>query len=223
MGKYPNIKHPEENKSRLGGYGRAYFEISQKEYSKYLEDYDSYEHESDPGDKSKFEDEAFEAAVKTIIFASLCVEASINDYAAWQLGDNYFESHLSNLDVASKWVVIPNLICGVSFDKSGPGFSALKSLMRFRNLLIHNKSENLSLSHPSLDELLTKRTDEFTENTHNAYRALLFLSFEFDMLVGPKYNPIGTLDKEINWTLSIPENLLDIFSKCKNIVTRNAS
>ncbi len=82
--------------------------------------------------QSELDSMHFEAGVKTILFAALSVEAAINDYAAWQLSDSYFDKHLSSLDVLSKWVVIPKLVCGQSIKKSGPAYSSLKKINYFK-------------------------------------------------------------------------------------------
>ncbi len=62
----------------------------------------------------------------------MCLEAAINDYAGTHLETGYFETHLSSLDVVSKWVVIPKLVCSNQLDKSSAAFGALKHLIRAR-------------------------------------------------------------------------------------------
>lgn len=221
MKSYPDVKHPKSYKSRLGGYGDFYFGVSQDQYSLlvYLEA--KFDLETDEYKKSEIGDLCFEAGVKTILFAALCVEASINDYAAWQLGDNYFEKHLANIDVASKWVVIPKLVCGKEINKSGAGYAGLKELIRSRNALAHNKSKHLDVNDPQLPGKLEARTRKFYDSAHAAYKALLLISLEFDQLVGPQFNPLRTLDKGISPLLKIPSNIIDVHADCKNIMARN--
>ncbi|MBU2884800.1 hypothetical protein KO507_03360 [Gilvimarinus agarilyticus] len=221
MNSYPDVKHPKTYKSRLGGYGDFYFRVSQDEYSKLVDLEAKYESETDDYEKSEVGNLCFEAGVKTILFAALCVEASINDYAAWQLGDSYFEKHLANLDVASKWVVIPKLVCGKEINKSGAGYAELKALIRSRNELAHNKSKHLDINNPQLPSKLEARTTKFYGSAHAAYKTLLLISLEFDQLVGPHFNPLRTLDKEISPMLEIPSNIIGVYADCKNIITRN--
>ena len=215
--------HPQEVKSRLGGYSYAYCEFSEKEFSKSIEIEERWKKENDPLLRSDLEDLHFEAGVKTILFAALGIEAGINDYAAWQLGDSYFDKHLSSLDVLSKWVVIPNLVCGKSIDKSGPAYSALKKLITSRNDLAHNKSRHLDLSAPNLVEKLEKRSADFDANIYNAYRAIVLLSLTMDNLIGHGYNPLKSFDRKVNLMLDIPTNIKSVVNDCRNIITRNYS
>ncbi len=180
-------------------------------------------YEKDEIAQSEIENEVFTVGIKTTLFGALSLEAGINDYGAWQLGDKYFETHLANLDVASKWVVIPKLICGKSIKKSGVAYSAMKQLIRARNGLVHNKSQNLDWSDPSLHLKLTKRDNEFVKNVHNAYRAIVLLSLEMDSLVGARYNPLMSFDKIINISLNTPVNIREVVNECRNIVSRNNS
>jgi len=94
--------HPQEHKSRLGGHSNIYCDIAELEFSRSIEIESQYEKEEDEFIRSDLEDQHVESGIKTIIFSALSVEAGINDYAAWQLGDSYFDKHLSSLDVVSK-------------------------------------------------------------------------------------------------------------------------
>jgi hypothetical protein len=218
-----NVDHPKEHKSRLGGHSYFYCDIAEREFSRSIEIGMQYESEEDEQTQSNLEDKYAVAGVKSIIFSALSVEAAINDYAAWQLGDNYFVKHLSSLDVASKWVVIPKLVCGKSIDKSGPGFSALKKLISARNDLVHNKSTHLDLSDPNLAVKLEKRSNSFDENIANSYRAVVLLSLTMDRLVGNHYNPLRTFDKEASLISIIPDNIVGVINDCRTIISRNRS
>ena len=77
------------------------------------------------------------AGLKTIVFAAMCIEAAAFDFAATQLSDSYAQRYLDKLDLVSKWVVVPKLICGRSLKESGPSLNALRVLVRARNALVH--------------------------------------------------------------------------------------
>jgi hypothetical protein len=215
--------HPQVEKSRLGGFSYAYCDFSEKEFSNSIEIEERCKNEGDIHILSDLENLHFEAGVKTILFAALSIEAAINDYAGWQLGDSYFDNHLSSLDVLSKWVVIPNLVCGKSIDKSGPAYSALKKLITSRNELTHNKSRHLDLSVPDLAGKLEKRSADFDANIYNAYRAIVLLSLTMDKLVGHVYNPLKSFDRKVNLTIGIPENIKGVVNECRNIIARYPS
>ncbi|MDA3877708.1 MAG: hypothetical protein PF483_11550 [Halothiobacillus sp.] len=221
MKSYPEVEHPKADKSRFGGYGDFYFRVSEEQYSLLVELEEKHELEEDEYKRSEIDDLCFEAGVKTILFAALCVESSINDYAAWQLGDKYFEKHLSNMDVISKWVVIPKLVCRKEIDKSASAYACLSDLIKSRNELVHNKSKHLDISDPELPKKLDERTTKFYDAAHNAYKTLLLLSLEFDQLVGPRYNPLRTLDKDLSPMLDTPQNILKVHVDCKNIASKN--
>jgi hypothetical protein len=216
-------KHLKEDKYRLGSLSHVYFSMCESAYSMTISIQKNIQNENGEFEKFELEHEQFKYGIKAIVFAAMCVEAAINDYAGWQLGDNYFEKHLSSLDVVSKWIVIPKLVCGHTIDKSGPAHSSLKRLVKDRNSFVHNRSKDFDFSDPDMHLKIEKNEKEFKESTDNAYRALILLTLEMDMVLGEMYNPLKTLNKEFNPTLEIPENLESIVNNCRSIVKKNNS
>lgn len=212
------VKHPTDSYSRAGGLHRAYFDIAQDEYAKSLEVESIDTSDIDPYEKMCISSRVGEHKVKAIIFAALCVEAAINDYAGIHFGDKYSEKHLQSLDVVSKWVIIPKLACGKSIDKSGPSFSALTQLVKSRNTLVHNKSKNFNPSDPDCAKKMSKNEADFNSDFENSLKALYLLSMEMDFLLGQTHNPIRTLDKKFNPLLEIPKQVEPLFNKCKKII-----
>jgi hypothetical protein len=84
-----------------------------------------------------------ELLIKSVIFAHMCLEAFIYDYAAHYFSDAYAKKHLDKLDFPSKWVLIPKLIMGRDFPKESKAFEYLIKLNRYRNEFIHPKSKAL--------------------------------------------------------------------------------
>lgn len=212
------VKHPRETYARSGGLCFVYFDIAQDEYVKCLDVASIDTSNMHPAEEVEISSRADEHAIKAIIFAALCVEAAINDYAGLHLGDSYSEKHLQNLDVVSKWVVIPTLVCGKSIDKSGPAFGALKKLVKARNKLVHNKSREFSPSVPGFADRIDKIDAEFQDDFKNSLRVLYLMCMEMDFVVGQMNNPIRTLDKKFNVTLEIPMQVKPLFDECKKIV-----
>lgn len=211
--------HPKEYKSRLGSYSYTYFYISEVAYSNYIKLLDDLEGATDEIKRFEIENSIFDEGVKTIIFSALSVESAINDYAAWQLGDKYFDDHISSMDVVSKWIVVPKLVYGSSIDKSGPAYSALKHLIKSRNELIHNKSRNFDLNDPSLAKKLLDRVDKFKLGVENAYKAIILLSLTMDDLIGVGYNPLPSFDESVNIMLDTPPNLKRFLGDYKKIIS----
>jgi hypothetical protein len=103
-----------------------------------------------------------QAAMIVITFAAMALEAFFYDYAADALGDNYVKDHIDKLDLPSKYLVYPKLVCGKGPDKSDHTFELVDKLNKLRNLLVHSKSRAFPL------EDLGKASDH-----HDAYNARL--------------------------------------------------
>jgi hypothetical protein len=69
--------------------------------------------ESVPGDRTK----VYETGFSAIIFAGIAAESIIYDFSARYLGDSYVEAHLDKLDLVSKWIVVPRMVCGAEMPK----------------------------------------------------------------------------------------------------------
>lgn len=63
-----------------------------------------------------------DTGLQTIVFAALCLEAAIFDYAAVHLGDAYVRDHLDKIDLLSKWVVVMRFVSDHEYQK---GYRAL--------------------------------------------------------------------------------------------------
>jgi hypothetical protein len=81
------------------------------------------------------------SAVVAITFAGMALEAFFYDYAAEKFGDSFVRNHLDKLDLKSKFLVYPRLICGKQPDKSRPAYENLGRLVALRNELVHFKSK----------------------------------------------------------------------------------
>ena len=84
-----------------------------------------------------------------IVFAAMCLEAFIYDYAAQNFSGHFVRVYLDKLDLKSKWVIIPQLVTGKKFDTEGEAFQLLGKLVGYRNEIVHAKSK----SWPSYDGL----------------------------------------------------------------------
>lgn len=93
---------------------------------------------------SGIRERADEHATIAIIFSCAACELYINDAAARLLGDKYSESHIDNLDLVSKWMIVPRLAFGHTIDRSGRAYNLLRLLVRARNDLMHPKSKPFS-------------------------------------------------------------------------------
>ena len=218
------VPHPRDYFARTNALQFTYFKIAEADYCKCLEYQVKDTSQLTEDGIYDIENNSLELAIKAIIFSAMCVEAAINDYAGRQLGDKYYQQHLASLDLVSKWVIIPRLVCGNSLDKSGAAFSSLKTLVSARNKLVHNKSQEIDLSNlQALIEKQEKEKTNFERDFHSSLRTLYLLSMEMDYVVGHMQNPLGTLNPNFNPMLSIPARAKNLYNNCKEIVANKFS
>ncbi|WP_141656871.1 hypothetical protein [Marinomonas fungiae] len=212
------VKHPVESWARLNTNASMYRDIALQEAAQGIE----YRHKKkvshDQFEIGEYSTLAYQHAIKAIVFASMCVESGINDYAGIQLGDKYCEKHIYSMDVVSKWVLVPKLVCGNEIDKSGAAYKALKQLVQSRNRLVHNKSKNIGALSLELVAKLEKAEQDFESDFQNSFKALFLLSMEMDYVVGQRFNPIGTFDRKVALFRTIPEILSAELSECKRMM-----
>ncbi|HNW89612.1 MAG TPA: hypothetical protein PKN48_08100 [Bacteroidales bacterium] len=100
-------------------------------------------------------------AITTIIFSAMTLESYINYYGSQKLPKNYFEKHLDNLDLKSKWIVLPRLITGQEIDLGGKAFALFSELISLRNKLVHDKYKIIKESLPEEKDSLWE-TDAYS-------------------------------------------------------------
>ena len=91
-------------------------------------------------------EQQWHAAMIAVTFAGMTLEAFFFDYAADALGDQYVKDHLDKLDLPSKYLVYPRLVCGTAPKKSEHTFELVRNLARLRNDLVHAKSKAFPLA-----------------------------------------------------------------------------
>jgi hypothetical protein len=223
-GQHNHIPHPRESSARTNVLYGTYFKIAETEFCSCLELLTIDQSSLDDNDIYELENKAKAFALKAIVFAAMSIESAINNYAGKHLGDKYYQQHLASLDLVSKWIIIPRLVCERSLDKSGAAYNALKILVSARNKLVHNKSEELNGSDPyAVIKKQDKRSEEFKLDFHSSLKALYLLSMEMDFVVGHIQNPLGTLDSTFNPSLAVPELAKELFKNCKDTVLKKYS
>jgi hypothetical protein len=90
-------------------------------------------------------EQQWQAAMIAVTFAGMTLEAFFYDYAADALGDSYVRDHLDKLDLPSKYLVYPKLVCGAAPKKDQHTFELVRNLTRLRNDLVHAKSKAFGL------------------------------------------------------------------------------
>jgi hypothetical protein len=125
------------------------------------------------------------AAVIAITFAGMSLEAFFYDYAAEALGDNFVKQHLDRLDLKSKFLIYPQLVCGSSPNKDVHAYSSLDSLVSLRNDLVHFKSQGFPVEEleraAEFHDQLNRRLQAGVEN---GVRCVMLVMEELDRLHG---------------------------------------
>ncbi|HIJ72316.1 MAG TPA: hypothetical protein HPP87_13320 [Planctomycetes bacterium] len=126
-----------------------------------------------------------------VVFAAMCMEAFIYDYAAQNLSGKFVKNHIDKLDLKPKWVIVPQLVTGKKFDTGSKAFELLVKLVKYRNELVHAKSRNRPSS-AKLDQLIktnaAKEEDKLTI-VKNACETRKQLIKELDSLDSNKHKP----------------------------------
>ena len=130
-------------------------------------------------------EQQWQAAIVAVTFAGMTLEAFFYDYAADALSDQHVKDHLDKLDLPSKYLVYPKLVCGTAPNKSEHTFELVRNLTRLRNDLVHAKSKAFPL------EKLDGAADHFDEyharldkGADDAIECVLAVMRELDKLHG---------------------------------------
>ncbi len=214
-----------KNFARIKTLTYIYMDACERSYDDHLaakEKMDEIGDDDSNTDLFEFERRHLISGIQTIVFAAMCMESAIYEYAADHLGDDYVREHLDKLDTLSKWVVCLKLIGGYELRKDRASFSSLKGLISARNRLVHSKSEPLDFE--NIEAQLDRVQRE--EEKHNlavkdAYRTLVLMSAELDIALGPLKHPLPTFDLKRSLLRTTPERLKPVVSECQSVIGRS--
>ena len=210
---------------RINTLHRTFGDVCREAYESYLElseQIASIAHTSDieNQERDQLEYKQFNAGLKSIVFAGMCFEASIYDYAARNLGDNYVVAHMDKMDLVSKWIVIPRLVCQKELQKDKVPFASFKQLVKARNSLVHHKSRPLgSITSENLDKL-KQQEEGFSRDVINSFRAIIFMSLEMDLLVGLD-NPLPMFGGSVITSVKYSARIDTVIDDCKSVLKKS--
>jgi hypothetical protein len=130
-------------------------------------------------------EQQWQAAMIAVTFAGMTLEAFFYDYAADALGDQHVKDHIDKLDLPSKYLVYPKLVCGTAPKKGEHTFELVRNLTRLRNDLVHAKSKAFPLA--QLDAAADHYDDyhaRLDKGTDDAIECVLAVMRELDKLHG---------------------------------------
>lgn len=167
------------------------------------------------------EDRQLSASVRCIVFAGMCLEAAIYDYAAWHLPPVVVEG-LDKVDFLSKWRMIPLLVAKHEIPAGQLTHNSLKSLLSLRNRLVHAKSERMAYGDALLDQVsrFEKNSQEIAEGYIVAIEAVVAASIEMDLHSPMTFNPlphfIPARNSQLHWQDPVmPAELSSVIAKCR--------
>ena len=100
------------------------------------------------------------AAMISVVFCALTLEAFINNYGILSFSKNFFDTHLDRLSPVTKWTIIPQLKTGQCLDPHGTTIRRLASLFKRRDKLVHHKTVTKPVSDAFNQDWLTEKDSE---------------------------------------------------------------
>jgi hypothetical protein len=125
------------------------------------------------------DDELEENFICIIIFSALFMESYIYDYAARNLGDKYVTEHLDQLDIISKWIIIPKLITNKEINKTHHSFEIFKKTIQLRNKIVHWKSNKGTIER--LQNISNRKLYE-SINPQKIFDSILFIFTQLEKM-----------------------------------------
>jgi hypothetical protein len=86
-----------------------------------------------------------------MLFAAMAVEAFINFYGVYRLGEGQFNRHVERLPIERKMQVLLLICDGLEADKGDRLIIALKAVAERRNALAHPKAKQVPRDQPAKD------------------------------------------------------------------------
>lgn len=116
----------------------TYARIAVEEYAKANSIYKRLE--QTPADYDSVHEQFIQSSITSIVFAAMCIESFLNEYASACLGDEEFYSAFDKLSPEGKLMLIAKFLFSVSIDKSQKMYSFFRKLFKERNSYVHNKT-----------------------------------------------------------------------------------
>lgn len=149
-------------------------EKSSKKYENDFEENDSKEIERLLNVAAGYRNDRDASGHITIIFAAMCLEAIINHYAISRTSKSYLENYLDKLEVKSKWIIIPKLICNTEFNRDSQAFELLDKVISLRNNLVHYKSCIIEYTF-ELSDKIKEEEDKIIAEVKDSIKAMIYV------------------------------------------------
>lgn len=147
------------------------------------------------------------AAVKPIVFAGMCLEATLFDLSACLFGDE-FAASIERLDPLGKFAVLAQCVDRELPSPSHVAYQSIKQLVTMRNRLVHYKSERVPDSGwDAIMERAKKEKRLQCESVDRSFKTLVLLSLYFDGNIFEELRILPSFKKPEYWIESVPRPL----------------
>lgn len=158
-----------------------------------------------------------EASVAPVVYAGMCLEATLYDLSVCLFGDEFVE-HTDKLDPLAKFFVIGQLIDRQPPSKASITYQTIQTVVSARNKLVHSKS------YPGIDELNIGKVIGLAQKQHDqhmlgitaSFRALVLLSLYFDGNIFEELRILPSFKKREYWIDLVPKELHEDVKWCIN-------
>lgn len=114
-------------------------------------------------------------ATIAIVFSAMAIEAFINEYGVSNFSGSYFKTHLDNLSLMSKLILIPKLANQVELDRTGQVYQEVKWLIEFRNYLVHYRSKKKQVQEIDMTDPMLQKDFVMESHSDRAIKAMTLL------------------------------------------------
>ncbi len=170
-------------------------------------------HELDPKYELIFE-QVEEAAVDPVIYAGMCLEATLYDLSACLFGEEFI-SHTDRLDPAGKFFNLAMLVDKREPDRSSATYQYIQELITARNKLVHHKSQ--AMHDDQLLQIMAQSDKDHQKHIRGitaSFRALVLLSLYFDGNIFEELKIIPSFKKTEYWESLVPHELHNDVAWC---------
>jgi hypothetical protein len=159
--------------------------------------------------------EVEEAAVEPVVYAGMCLEATLFDLAACLFGDEFVE-HTERLDLLAKFSVISKFVDRQPPSKASITYQTIQTVVIARNKLVHYKSQP-SINEFNIGKIMDRAKKLHDQHMHGitaSFRSLVLLSLYFDGNIFEELRIIPSFKKQAYWIDIVPRELHEEVKRC---------
>ncbi len=156
-----------------------------------------------------------EAAVEPVVYAGMCLEATLYDLAVCLFGEEFIE-HTDKLDPLAKFFVLAQFVDKQPPNKASVTYQTIQTVVTARNRLVHSKSQ------PGIDGFNIGKVMGRAQKLHeqhmlgitSSFRSLVLLSLYFDGNIFEELRIIPSFKKQEYWVDIVPKELHEDVKWC---------